>query len=106
MQQNIEIFTRPCIKLHIDDSEEIFIVKFNYHLFDFLWREMDILYSSFLDNAFSHFLEVHHNIASRLKSSHSCTKFSSTPSSPKSPSSPKYCKYSTFHKSSSHIIVD
>jgi hypothetical protein len=106
MQQNIEILIRPCIKLHIHDSEEVFIVKFNSHLLDFLWREMDIFYSSSLDKEFSHSLEFHCNIASHLKSSHSCTKFSSTPSSPNSHSSHKYYKYITFHKSSSHIIVD
>jgi hypothetical protein len=58
VQSYIEVFTKLCIQLQIQDLEEVLIVKFNSGLLLLLCREVDLFEISSLDKAFLRALVV------------------------------------------------
>jgi hypothetical protein len=52
VQGYIDIFCKLRIQLHINDPDEVLIIKFNYGLLLPLHHEVDLLESSSLDKAF------------------------------------------------------
>jgi hypothetical protein len=106
VQRYIEVFTKLCIQLQIQDPEEVLIVKFNSGLLLFIHREVDLFEISSLDKAFLRALDVEWKLSPHLRSPLSKVGPSSTPSSPASPTSPKPRKWCSYHKSQFHSSVE